>query len=59
MLGQEFTVDGTETFTYDFTAAETTAGKVLFEVGGDAAGHTVCFDNISVTDVAAEPTTVF
>lgn len=59
VLGQEFTVDGTETFSYDFTAAETANGKVLFEVGGDSAGHTVCFDNISVTDVAAEPTTVF
>ncbi|MGC4175052.1 glycoside hydrolase family 9 protein [Demequina sp.] len=55
-LGQEFTVSGTQTFTYDFTAAETTSAKVLFEVGGNASGHTVCFDNISVTDVAAEPT---
>ncbi|MES1171509.1 MAG: carbohydrate binding domain-containing protein, partial [Actinomycetota bacterium] len=58
VLGQEFSVDGTQTFTYDFTALETTNAKVLFEVGGNAAGHTVCFDNISVTDVAAEPTTV-
>lgn len=58
VFGQEFTVDGTETFTYDFTAAETDNAKVLFEVGGNDAGHTVCFDNISVTDVAAEATTV-
>jgi len=58
-LGQEFTVTGTQTFTYDFTAAETTNGKVLFEVGGDAGGHTVCFDNISVTDAAPEATTIF
>lgn len=51
VLGQEFTVNGTETFTYEFTAAETANGKVLFEVGGNAAGHTVCLDDISVTDV--------
>jgi endoglucanase len=58
-LGQEFTIAGTETFTFPFTADETTNGKVVFEVGGNAGGHTVCFDNISITDVAAEPTTVF
>jgi endoglucanase len=54
VLGEEFTVDGTDTFTYDFTATATDDGKVLFEVGGDAAGHTVCFDNISVTDALIE-----
>gem|GEM_PF-154844 len=58
VLGQEFTIDGTETLTYDFTAAATTNGKVLFEVGGNAAGHTVCLDDISITDKAAEVTTV-
>ncbi|MCR6712940.1 MAG: glycoside hydrolase family 9 protein [Demequina sp.] len=58
VLGQEFTVTGTQTLTYDFTAADTANAKVLFEVGGEAGGHTVCFDNISVTDKAADAITL-
>jgi len=57
-FSQGFSVDGTETFTYDFTAAETVNGKVMFEVGGNAEGHTICFDDISITDAVAAPVTV-
>ncbi len=49
VLGQEFAVTGTQSFNYTFTSDQAVSNaKVLFEVGGNAAGHTVCLDNISV-----------
>ncbi|GIF10161.1 glycoside hydrolase family 9 protein [Actinoplanes teichomyceticus] len=43
-------------FEYTFTAStDTTAGQVAFQLGGNAAGHTFCLDNVSLVGGEEEP----